>query len=67
MGSRGQVNGVGPAPEPEGWREKIKAVPLDTRTRQQKFMGDPQPGRSAYDIKKRETENGRARTALDPR
>jgi hypothetical protein len=67
MGGRGQVNGVGSTPEPDGWRDKIKAVPLDTRTRHQKFMGDPPENRSALAQQKREKENGRARTALDPR
>ncbi len=68
MPRRGQVHGVsGDEGEPIGWREKIKAVPLDTRTAQQKFFGDPPAGRSAYDIKKRETENGHRRTPFDPR
>lgn len=69
MPRRGQVHGISENPEnePVGWREKIKAVPLDTRTAQQKFFGDPQSGRSAYDIKKQEKNDGRSGLGIDPR
>jgi hypothetical protein len=44
--------------KPEDARRALSTVPPDTRSYQQKFMGDPLPGRSALD--KRNSHNPQA-------